>query len=128
MTTVESLMRKLLLVGDKPSSKNEDPSIAFVGTQSHKKIEEWLEVLLEEEAEVIMVNQVDPGFAQHLIYASLHGFQIIALGEQAALALAHNGVINFFKLPHPSGKNRKLNNKKYVAEILQKCKNWIEEN
>ena len=121
-------MLKLLLVGDKPSKKNDDPTIAFVGTQSHKKIQEWLEVLLEEEAEVIMINQVDPAFTQHLIYASLNHYRIIALGEAAALALAHNGIVNYFKLPHPSGRNRKLNNKKYVAEILDKCKTWIREN
>jgi len=121
-------MRKLLLVGDKPSKKNDDPSIAFVGTQSHKRIQEWLDVILDEDADVIMVNRVDPGFAQHLIYASLHQYRIIALGEEAALALTDNGIVNYFKLPHPSGRNRKLNNKKYVEDVLQKCKTWIEEN
>ena len=121
----EDLMLKLLLVGDKPSSKNTDPEFAFVGTQSHKRIEEWLDSILEEEAEVIMINQVDPSFPQHLIYASLNHYRIIALGEEAAMALANHGVMNYFKLPHPSGR-RKLNDKKYVVDILQKCKNWIE--
>ena len=120
-------MRKLLLVGDKPSKKNKDPKVAFVGTASHKRIMEWLEVLLDEKAAISMVNRTDPEFSVVLIRATLKRYQIIALGEEAAQALAHHGVVNYFKLPHPSGRNRKLNNKKYVAEILQKCKTWIEE-
>lgn len=121
------LMLKLLLVGDKPSSKNKDPHIAFIGTKSHKRIEEWLELILEEEADIIMINQSDPNFTSHLIYATLHQYRIIALGEVAAIALANNGVVNFFKLPHPSGRNRKLNDKNYIADALRKCKHWIAE-
>lgn len=120
-------MRKLLLVGDKPSKKNQNPEIAFLGTQSYKRIEKWLQQILSEEAEVIMINRIDPDFSQHLIYASLHHYRIIALGEEAAKALNEGGITNYFKMPHPSGRNRKLNNKKYEKEILQKCKLWIEE-
>lgn len=120
-------MRKLLLVGDKPSRKNTDPRIAFVGTPSYKTLQKWLQVMVTEKAVIRAVNRVDPGFTTHLISASLDGYKIIACGEEAARALVNHGVVNFFKLPHPSGRNRKLNNKKYVEEVLLKCKAWIEE-
>lgn len=120
-------MRRLLLVGDKPSRKNLDPKVAFVGTQSFKTIQKWLEFMLKEKTAISMINRVDPEFAVVLIRASLRGYKIIAFGEEAAKALVQNGVVNYFKLPHPSGRNRKLNNKKYVEEVLTKCKNWIEE-
>lgn len=120
-------MRKLLLVGDKPSKKNTDPKVAFVGTSSSfKTIQKWLEVLLDEKAHISMINRVDPEFSVVLIRASLKGYKIIALGEEASYALINNGVVNHFKLPHPSGRNRKLNNKVYVSEVLAKCKAWIE--
>ena len=113
-------------MGDKPSSKNADHDVAFVGTKSHRRINEWLEEILEEEADVILINRIDPAFSQHLIYATLNNYRIIALGEEAATALMQHGVVNYFKLPHPSGRNRKLNDKKFVSDILQKCKNWLE--
>ena len=34
--------------------------------------------------------------------------------------------INHFKLPHPSGLNRKLNDKVYVQKILSECKEYYE--
>lgn len=95
-------MRRLLLVGDKPSKKNANPKVAFVGTRSHEKIKDWLEVLLDEKAIVSMVNRVDPEFSVVLIRASLKQFKIIALGEEAAKALTRAGVARFFKLPPPS--------------------------
>lgn len=121
-------MRKLLLVGDKPSKKNTNPRVAFVGTQSFKTIQKWLNVILDEKATISTVNRVDPEFSVVLIRASMKGFKILAFGEEAAQALLNAGVVNFFKLPHPSGRNRKLNNKVYVDEMLLKCKAWIEEN
>lgn len=120
-------MLKLLLVGDKPSKKNTDPSVAFVGTRSHKTIENWLSQMVEEGAEVVLVNRVDPKFAQLLIHASLQKYKIVALGVEAAQALVNHGITRFFRLPHPSGRNRKLNDKKYVAQVLAQCKQWIKE-
>jgi len=119
-------MRKLLLVGDKPSSKNTDSAIAFIGTASHTRLQKWLAVILDNEAKIQLINRVDPRFDQHLIYATLNSFQIIALGEEASKALIAYGVTNFFKLPHPSGRNRKLNDKQYEMKILQECKTWLE--
>ena len=43
---------------------------------------------------------------------------IIAFGKTAAKAITQLG-IQFHEMPHPSGLNRKLNDKAYVAEKLK---------
>jgi len=118
-------MLKILLVGDKPSSKNKDPNVAFVGTKSFTTIQQWLKAMGLENSKIVMINRVDPRFHILVIQATLDHYKIIALGTEAKKALEHLGVANFFCLPHPSGRNRKLNNKKFVAELLQQCKRWI---
>lgn len=124
--TEENLTHKLLLVGDKPSKKNANPRIAFVGTVSGKRLMQWFLPMFPNKPQISMVNRTDPDFSVILIRATLKGYKIIALGDNAAKALAHAGVYNFFKLPHPSGRNRLLNNKEYVDEVLLKCKLWIQ--
>lgn len=119
------MMLKLFLVGDKPSSKNTDPAVAFVGTKSYTTIKAWLKQMGFSEAQIIMVNRVDPSFNTLVIQATLGRYKIIAFGEEAKKALTDLGVSKFFSLPHPSGRNRKLNDKKYVEQILNECKSWV---
>jgi len=57
---------------------------------------------------------------------SLTSDKIIALGNYASRALKKLNV-DHFKLPHPSGLNRKLNDKKWVDEQLALCKDWLNE-
>jgi len=58
--------------------------------------------------------------------AALAPNKIVALGKTAAkaLTLLH---LEFYEMPHPSGCNRKLNNKEYVAEkikgLIEFCSN-----
>ena len=42
------------------------------------------------------------------------------LSRKDSLKLSKIGV-EHFKLPHPSGLNRKLNDKKYVNKVLKEC-------
>jgi len=48
----------------------------------------------------------------------------VALGNNASRALYG---IPHFKLPHPSPKNRKLNDKEFIASELQKCYSYLKE-
>lgn len=51
--------------------------------------------------------------------------KIIALGRTVAVHLDHME-IDHFVMPHPSGLNRLLNDKKFVDLKLQACKNYLE--
>ena len=52
---------------------------------------------------------------------------ILALGNFVSDSLKKMK-IDHFKLPHPSGLNRKLNDKEYVKRILRYCKFYIRRN
>jgi len=60
------------------------------------------------------------------LYTISKGYnKVIALGNVASEALAKIN-IDHFKLPHPSGLNRKLNDKVYVQKVLSECKEYYE--
>jgi uracil-DNA glycosylase len=52
--------------------------------------------------------------------------KIVALGKTAQKALNLVGV-DFFAMPHPSGKNRKLNDKLYVEKIVEEMLAYVNE-
>lgn len=114
---------KVIFVGDKPSSKNLDPNVPFIGTPSYKTLLQWIEFLEVKDYELVnSFSDEDKDYIQEKL--SDHIF--IALGNNAAKVL-EDEVLVYFKLPHPSPKNRKLNNKNYLNEILTKCKTFIHE-
>lgn len=51
--------------------------------------------------------------------------RVIALGEFASYALTKIGV-DHFKLPHPSGLNRQINDKSFVKQKLKECKKYYD--
>lgn len=51
--------------------------------------------------------------------------RVVALGETASIALNKLGVAHF-KLPHPSPKNRVLNDKNHVEALLRDCAKYLE--
>lgn len=111
----------VLLVGDKPSTKNENPNVPFVGTRSHETLKEWMKQLGVKD--YIAINQIDFNTDElRDLYAVGSDLKIIALGNNADKALRD---VPHFKLPHPSGKNRLLNDRKYVDFKLDQCKEWL---
>tara|TARA_B100000287_G_scaffold215852_1_gene203601 strand:- start:1126 stop:1500 length:375 start_codon:yes stop_codon:yes gene_type:complete len=50
--------------------------------------------------------------------------KVIALGNIASEALTKIKV-DHFKLPHPSGLNRQLNDKTYVSKVLKDCNKYV---
>jgi len=50
--------------------------------------------------------------------------RVVALGNFPSEALRRIGV-DHFTLPHPSGLNRKLNDKRYELERLELCRKYI---
>lgn len=111
----------ILLVGDKPSKHNISPYIAFVGTKSHKTLLEWCNIMHFKMPE--FANRIDLDINARLVKAKLFAIPVVALGNESARFLAKTG-IEFFKLPHPSGLNRKLNDKLWLFAKLHECASW----
>ena len=119
----------IIFIADKPSRLNISTNIPLVGTPSYKNFLKWLDKMkiwddycifnshTEEEKEFIRnLYNADFVFNRKSIF--------IALGNNAGKRL-DDLKIKHFKLPHPSPRNRQLNNKKFIDDILQKCNNYI---
>lgn len=127
----------IIFVGDKPSNKNTDPKVPFVGTKSYKTLLEWIVELQVSVTDVVLANKEHVKTYGYIpdCYISVNNHHIdidtmdkvIALGEAASKYLNKCGV-KHYKLPHPSGRNLKLNDKKYVKDVLKDCRKWINDN
>lgn len=53
--------------------------------------------------------------------------KIVALGNEASKILNYMG-IEHLKMPHPSGLNRKLNDKQYEEDCIKLLRDYVEEN
>lgn len=114
----------IIFVGDKPSKKNVSTDIPFVGTLSYKNLLNWI---YEMDVDVNFVKTRNKDFAPNL--AALlkwypHPIKIVALGEAASKELG-KFEIPHFTLPHPSPRNRKLNDKKFLKMALDSCKVYL---
>lgn len=126
-------MRRVLIVGQNPSLHNLDPGKAFVGSASGRRLVGWLKVLGLHESEYVLMNASEvlgrrPRVGE--LRQDLPWFCFthrIALGELASRSLSMSGCNynDYFRLGHPSGLNRKLNNKAALAESLQYCKAYL---
>lgn len=114
------MVTRALFVGDKPSKKNLDPDVAFVGADCHARLLDWVRRLKVQAPE--FVNRTHSEFSMWIHHARAFKIPIIALGEEASKAL---GFIEHFKLPHPSGLNRKINDKKFVSDQLRRARKFI---
>ena len=127
----------ILFVGSNPSHLNNNPHIPFHGSRSEKNFNEWSNRLVPN-GNYKVVN-VSNALTPHnrplredefdLLTLSINALdpeinRVIALGNTASIALEMIG-IKYFKLPHPSPLNRKINNKIYLDAILEECEKWL---
>lgn len=110
----------ILFIGDEPSACT-DPKKPFRGAKCEKRLLGWIKQLTTGRYRI--VNRVDPEFEIAVFVASLKDYPIVALGNKASAAL---NKMKHFKLPHPSGRNKKLNDKESVKSILKQCREWLE--
>ena len=124
----------IFFVGDRPSSKNVSPGVAFVGTKSHKTLLGWLADMRVDTNDSVICN-IDQ-FKEYSFGGDwsvnvkctdvdiMHGDLFVALGKVAEKGLLKRGFKPYL-MPHPSGRNRKLNNEKWLNQELRKCKEWL---
>lgn len=121
---IQQIEPMVLFVGDKPSKNNTNQKIAFQGTRSGKVLEEWAIALELVPDAYIAINRVDPYFLDCAISFYKCQKAIIALGTEADKALTRFGIPHF-TLPHPSGRNRALNDRNALTRLLGGCKSYI---
>lgn len=131
-------MRPVLFVGSNPSIHCFNPSVAFVGTKSLTTLELWIsEIRLNMQyyfpyhmanasSRITSTPKISDMDLESLgIYCEyVQPFAVIALGKYAVKACKKMGW-EYFELPHPSGLNRKLNDKNYVKTALKQCSDYL---
>lgn len=122
------LHQRVMFVGDKPNpKKNVSMDVAFVGTTSYKTLLDWVYKMDLDLNLVSMLNAYDVQGQPQVLPSDIRKYKVIALGEECVSVLNKVPGLVFFKLPHPSGLNKSLNNKKQLSERLVKCRKWIYE-
>jgi hypothetical protein len=118
----------IIFVGDKPSKQNLSLDTPFVGTQSYKRLLEWIWEMDVDINLVKLCNRQDPGYKKYVALYKYFGekVKVVALGKNAAKDLSADlGEGNFHELPHPSGLNRVINDKSLMKQKLKECREWL---
>lgn len=115
-------MTKVLFVGDRPSKTNAHEDVAFVGAKCFPTLITWIQRLKPDF--YVCVNSYNESDWDKIRALKNQGFKVIALGKQAADLLDTMNIVHF-QLPHPSGLNRKLNDKQYIERELRVAFDYI---
>jgi hypothetical protein len=112
----------VIFVGDSPSERNYSKRVAFAGAGCFSLLVEWIHHINPHY--YLCLNSHTSQDLQDIQTLSKAGFKVVALGKEASRRLSVVD-IEHYKMPHPSGLNRILNDKEYVAKKLDDCKNWV---
>lgn len=113
----------ILFVGDKPSAKMKLGALPFKGAACEKRLVEWIGCLGSRIKYVIInSNPRDSRFFYWVKLALNNNYPIIALGNNASKVMTPT---KHFKLPHPSGRNRQINDKQFITNKLSECREYI---
>lgn len=132
---------KLLFIGQNPTTYNQSVTRAFVGTKSYNTLVDWIEHMGVSMDDCILINACNKIGKVKLRDVNLeHVFdsitknnpdKIIVLGKVAEWALKtvlkkYNLTgLSYVVLPHPSGLNRQLNDKKSLRDKLDLAKAYV---
>ena len=133
MRDVKTKQSIVCFVGSNPSRKNHDSLVPFQGTRSLHILFGWIKLM---ELDRYKLFNVTPKVIEYnKIRVSDYDLDtldkevkneklVVALGFVASKALTKLGV-RHFRLPHPSGRNRQLNNPVFVKSQVLACKSYI---
>ena len=125
--------KKVWFVGSNPSRKNDDKMTPFYGTKSHMTLISWIATLdvsdygfINASNEFAVDGKVKVTKDDYLrLYTVLGNKQlVVALGKIASDTLVKLDIPHY-RLPHPSPRNRILNDSNVVEEHLAKCKEYL---
>lgn len=122
----------IYFVADCPAKDNLSAKVPLVGTKSYVNLLIWCGLMDVDVSRVRFFNQADDpfkdfsGLSLRNAVATGH-IKVVTLGNKAMEYLLDVGVEDFFALPHPSPKNRVLNDKRKLKNTLGQCRNYIYE-
>lgn len=139
----------ILIVGLNPSTNNSSPVVPFDGTPSKKTLDLWIDYFdsiytkkglgrfiytvtnlsqrVENDSSKVKLNKYEIALMKSYFNTG-YEMRIICLGNKVYNEIKKmnlNKDIELFKLPHPSPRNRKLNDKKFIKKELNKCLRFI---
>jgi hypothetical protein len=116
----------ILFIDDKPSPGMKLNAKPFEGARCEKRLLEWLATINIKPYYIF--NTTDEYCMNMALMFLFCKCPIVALGNNASGYLKSYKKLNIlhFKLPHPSGRNRQINDKEFIVKRLAECKNWIE--
>jgi uracil-DNA glycosylase len=115
-------MIKVVFVGDEPSKTNVSPDVAFVGAKCFNTVVEWIKQLQPDY--YICLNSDTISQLSDIKRLEKAGFKVVAFGVKASKRLEKMQIPHCV-MPHPSGLNRKLNNKQQLALDLYHAHSYI---
>ena len=115
-------MSRVIFVGDNPSKTNVRQDVAFVGAKCFDRLIGWIKYL--DPDYYICLNSTSQTDLDKIVDLYTNGFKVIALGSKASERLDNLNVVHF-KLIHPSGRNRLINDEKYVRRELKRAYDYI---
>ena len=128
---------KVLCLGSNPGNASPDITPFHEMTRSRKVLESWFEDL---DVDIYFANVAEFKTPNNRplnmteikksipsLKDKVEGFdKIVALGKAATYAAAFAG-ISFLEMPHPSGRNRLLNDPEFVSLKIKELKEYIDE-
>lgn len=115
-------MIKVVFVGDSPSKFNVSRRIAFVGAKCFNRLAGWIAKIKPDY--YICINSYSSEDIYQISLLESSGFKVVALGNVTSERLKDIKV-EHFKLPHPSGINRKNNDSVYIAAELCRAYDYV---
>lgn len=113
---------RVLVVGMNPSKK--------ANSQALKRLREWTSYIGVEKFSFVNAVSTPGPVSKNMIdkstlmeYTSTYD-KVIALGNFASEALDSLSV-SHYKLPHPSGLNRMINDRELVLDRLEECRKYL---
>jgi len=128
ITGMTQLTSKVIVVGINPSNRH--TQIKVYKNSTFDKLHRWMDHLdIKYFSFINCIDSRGEYKSNKIDYDSLENsinkaYKVLTLGDFPSKALNKLN-IDHFKLPHPSPRNRQLNDKAFESLILEECRSYI---